>query len=75
MTTVRWRAEQTAPFNTPVLVYAKPHIAVGIKTQWPSKSSWSIAESFGFNEDGEIVDVTHWSPLPSAPGGTNVYPK
>jgi hypothetical protein len=62
-----WQPEATAPLEINVLIYNGIDIAVGIKRIYPHSRSWFIAESFGFNEDGEIYNVTHWQPLPDPP--------
>lgn len=59
-----WKPEESAPIDTPVLVWNGDVIAVGRKLKG---STWIISESFGFNEDGEIVGVTHWASLPDPP--------
>jgi hypothetical protein len=66
-----WKLESTAPIETPVLVWDGATIAVGrLKTYKTGRMRvWWIDESFGFNEDGEIVGVTHWTELPLPPTG------
>lgn len=66
-----WRPIETARNDTPVLVFNGSDIAVGIRHKYPTGvGAWFIANSFGFNEDGEIPDVTHWMPLPEPPEGS-----
>jgi hypothetical protein len=63
-----WKLAKGAPENTPVLVYNGEHMAVGrLMRHW-----WWIDESFGFNEDGEIPNVTHYMDLPAPPEGEEV---
>lgn len=30
-------------------------------------NKWFVHNSYGFNEDGEIYDITHWMELPNPP--------
>lgn len=75
-----WKPESIAPFNTypgddetyPVLVWVDGYeIAVAYCTIYnnydPPHRCWWINNSHGFNEDGQIYDVTHWVELPEGP--------
>ena len=66
----QWQPVETAPEGKAVLVFIPGHepiMAVGRMEQWVTRKVWVIDESFGFNEDGEITDITHWMPLPEPP--------
>ena len=52
----------------PVLVWDGTHITVAHKSEHSGR--WFVHESYGFNEDGEIYNVTHWMPLPEPPHGS-----
>jgi hypothetical protein len=64
-----WKPESTAPINKAILVWEGSKIAVGRKLEYSTQNYpfWMIDDSFGFNEDGQIYDVTHWAELPEPP--------
>lgn len=66
--TVDWKSEISAPLDTAVLVWADGEVAVAHKTLYANGTScWWIDNSHGYNEDGEIYFVTHWTELPEGP--------
>ena len=65
-----WRKVEDAPLDKAVLVWNGHTIAVGRQREYrQGRRCWFIDESFGFNEDGQILDVSHWMDLPSPPNG------
>lgn len=74
-----WYPEASAPFvdaadpryttkTIPVLICTDNGTqAVAHKIKYKHRAAWWIDNSFGFNEDGEIYNVTHWMPLPERP--------
>lgn len=51
-----------------VLIWEGKDCAVAHCTRYRDGSiSWWVHDSYGFNEDGQIYDVTHWMPLPAPP--------
>lgn len=59
-----WQSVETAPIEKAVLVWDGSGITVGRQYE---TGSWFVDNSHGFNEDGQIFDVTHWMPLPDSP--------
>ena len=59
-----WQPIETAPGpDVPVLVW-DGKCTVGRKT---THGSWFVDDTYGFCEDGQIYDPTHWQPLPAGP--------
>ena len=51
-----------------VLIWDGYRCAVSHCTSYTGSSPmWWIDESYGYNEDGEIHNPTHWMPLPAPP--------
>ena len=50
--------------NKPVLIYDGEGIAVA---RIDKNGYWWINESYGFNEDGQILGVEYWMVLPGKP--------
>ncbi len=63
---MNWQPIKTAPRSpsVPVLVWDGEYMTVAIPF---GNKNWLVYNSYGFNEDGEIYDVTHWMPLPEPP--------
>jgi hypothetical protein len=61
-----WQPIETAPKekDLSLLVWDGQYISVAERL---GDNSWIIANSYGFNEDGQIYGVTHWMPLPEPP--------
>ena len=61
-----WQPIDTAPRgeDIPIMVWDGKQCAIVTRL---GDSGWIIADSYGFNEDGEVFDVTHWMPLPEGP--------
>ena len=56
------------PLNEAFLVFVPPAcMAVAHYVRSGNRLVLFIDESFGFNEDGEILGATHWMPLPEPP--------
>lgn len=70
-----WQPIETAPTNKsrsgeaerPVLVWDGQWITVAHGTWYADRLVWMVHNSYGFNEDGQIYDITHWMPLPDPP--------
>lgn len=61
-----WRTDlENAGIDNPVLVWDGEWQSVASQTP---QGKWFIHNSYGFNEDGQIYDVTHWKPLDPPPG-------
>jgi hypothetical protein len=59
-----WQPIETAPRDgTAILGYCDQGPVV-IRNSY---GSWIVENSHGYNEDGEVYDVTHWMPLPEPP--------
>lgn len=65
-----WQPIETAPENSdsvPVLLWDARlrQCVVGRRFAYPK--GWIVDNSYGWNEDGQIDDVTHWMPTPPPP--------
>lgn len=60
-----WQPIESAPRGegSPVLVWDGAYRTVAHFVY----GGWYVHNSYGFNEDGQIYDVTHWMPLPKPP--------
>lgn len=63
-----WQPIETAPLDVPILGFCPsgPAVIEGHDYQGGT-ISWWVENSHGFNEDGQVLDVTHWMPLPDPP--------
>lgn len=65
-----WEPIETAPIgeDNPVLVWDGVWITVAHCTEYrPGERTWWVHESYGFSEDGQISNPTHWMHLPEPP--------
>lgn len=61
-----WQPISTAPRDSAIEILVWDGKSICVARPF-GKNSWMIADSYGFNEDGEIPHVTHWLPLPEPP--------
>ncbi len=57
-------ATATREKDKPIMVWNGQECAI---VEPLGNTRWLIANAFGFCEDGEVYDVTHWMPLPEGP--------
>lgn len=71
-----WQSIETAPINKTIGVQSEPFliwdgasiaVAHSVRYNHTGRICFWIDNSYGFNEDGEIMGATHWMPLPEPP--------
>lgn len=70
-----WQPIETAPRGAigkespAMLVWDghKPAVAHNIQYKFGKRLYWWVHDSYGYNEDGEIMNPTHWMELPAGP--------
>ena len=61
-----WQPIESAPLDEPVLVW-DGQVTVAKQTHYKHGNRWWVWDTYGFCEDGEIYEPSHWMPLPSPP--------
>lgn len=65
-TNQQWQPIETAPKDTPVLVWAKDEQMITAK--YDTRYKWQLLDSGSYAEDHDMsYNPTHWMSLPSAP--------
>jgi hypothetical protein len=72
---MNWQPIETCPkppktgeYSIPFLVWDGDNIVVATCFSYTNTHKlFCVADSYGFNEDGEIPNPTHWMPLPEPP--------
>lgn len=65
-----WQPIDTCPNDTDVIVWDDYSKQCVVAQRSKISGCFFVADSYGFNEDGEIPskDVTAWMPVPAGPG-------
>jgi hypothetical protein len=64
LTNMEWQPIETAPRDMPVLIWDDQCVVAGCSKL---TGAWFVADTYGFCEDGQIYNPTHWMPLPPPP--------